>query len=46
MPAPEAAVLDHARRAYLGEIADGWPGRQAAARRAAAYLTGRLGALG
>ena len=41
MPDQEAAALDYARRAYLGEIIDEWESRWDDARRLAEHLHGR-----
>lgn len=42
MPDQEAATLDYARRAYLGEIIDEWESRWDDARRLAEHLHGRV----
>ena len=45
LPEPEASILDYARRAYLGEIADAWEDKQAAARSVAGYLREQIARL-
>ena len=38
LPDPDAMMLDHARRAYLGEVADDWTNQGDAARQLAERL--------
>ncbi len=45
LPDRDAALLDHARRAYLGEIHDDWSGRRSDARRLAEQLGDRVAGL-
>lgn len=45
LPDRDAVTLDHARRAYLGEIADEWSSRSGDAQRLAARLRGTIVAL-
>ncbi|MCD2180963.1 aminoglycoside adenylyltransferase domain-containing protein [Rhizobium sp. GN54] len=45
LPGRHALILDHARRAYLGEIVDTWTDRQAAARSAAEHMRGQIALL-
>lgn len=45
LPNREAETVELARRAYLGEIADDWEGRQDSARQAAEYLHERVSEL-
>jgi len=45
LPGQDAAILDFARRAYLGEVDDHWEGRQDALQRTAKYLRQRVSEL-
>lgn len=42
MPDQEAAILDHARKAYLGEIIDEWSDRLGDAQRVSEHLRERV----